>query len=213
MTIVEVIRMGRRVSKRFEHGEFTSIQLDHVPPLGEDRKTVFVPASPLEKLLSQVSDKTLGSQLNNLFSQIRGEGFAMAAMIMRVVQEKYGEEVWDDIEKVMHAHGYQRGKEFAETMKIDPTDARSIGRIFDLEDSLYGVKGEWVEFGRRRAVKREYECPFSEAAKLCPEMCTRAAAAVERGTFDAIGIKGKFELSKLMPNGDPYCEAIVEVED
>lgn len=99
-------------------------------------------------------------------------------------------------------------------MKIDPTDARSVGRILDLEDSTVGVKGEWVETGKKRAVKREFTCPFGAALSLCPDFCTRLISEVERGTFDAIGAKVKdFNITKLISKGDPYCEAVIELED
>ena len=98
-------------------------------------------------------------------------------------------------------------------MKIDPADARSLGRIFDLEDSRNGIKGEWVETGRKRAVKREYFCPLATGAEVCPEMCTRIAAAVERGTLDALGARATVSFAKLLPKGDPYCEVVLELED
>ena len=76
-----------------------------------------------------------------------------------------------------------------------------------------GVKGEWVETGKKRAVKHEYYCPISNAASLCPEICTRLIDAIERGTLDAMGVKGKFSLGKLLSKGDSYCEVIIELED
>ena len=196
--------MGKYVTEKYHDGDFICEWVDEVQPLGEDRKTIFVPSSPTQKLTSQLED---------LLSQVRSEGFSMSAMIMNVLAAKYGDAVWDEVEKVMYDYGYQRAKEFVEIMKIDPKDARSVGRIFDLEDSQYGVKGEWVETGRKRAVKREYFCPMAAGAMLCPEMCTHIAGATEKGTLDAIGVKGKFSLSKLIPRGDPYCEVVLELED
>ena len=99
-------------------------------------------------------------------------------------------------------------------MKIDDIkDARCVGRIFDLEDNGLGIRGEWVETGKRRAVKREYECPLVRPAKKCPQVY-RLFEAMERGTLDALGVKCKKPvLTKLMPLGDPYCEVTVELED
>ena len=196
--------MGKYVTEKYHDGDFICEWVDEVQPLGEDRKTIFVPSSPIQKLTSQLED---------LLSQVRSEGFSMSAMIMSVLAAKYGDEVWDEVEKVMYDYGYQRAKELVEIMKIDPKDARSVGRIFDLEDSQHGIKGEWVETGRKRAVKREYFCPMAAGAMLCPEMCTHIAGATEKGTLDAIGVKGEFSLSKLIPKGDAYCEVVLELED
>ncbi len=114
----------------------------------------------------------------------------------------------------MYDLGYARGQSVAQTMKIDPEDARSVGRIFDLEDSGIGIKGEWVETGKKRAVKREYYCPFAAAVSACPDICERLFAAIEHGTFDAIGVRVKdFRFGKLIPKGDPYCEVILELAD
>ncbi|NQT71638.1 MAG: hypothetical protein HQ553_02565 [Chloroflexi bacterium] len=195
--------MSDNVTERFEHGQYSCQWVDEVPLLEEDRTTVFVPPSPLQKLTSQLED---------LVSQVRGEGFSMAAMILSVLAARYGNEIYDEIEKVMYDYGYGRAQEFGQTMKIDPNDARSVGRIFDLEDTQNGIKGEWIETGKQRAVKREYFCPMATAATLCPEICTRVAASVERGTFDGLGVKGEFSFTKLIPKGDPYCEVVIELE-
>ncbi len=45
--------MGRKIVEKHEHGEFTCEWVDEMPPLGEDRKTIFVPAAPVETHLRQ----------------------------------------------------------------------------------------------------------------------------------------------------------------
>ncbi|OGO02478.1 MAG: hypothetical protein A2Y59_01495 [Chloroflexi bacterium RBG_13_52_14] len=193
------------MAEKNKRGEFACQWVDEVMPLGEDRKTIFVPMPDFAKLQSQ---------LDEYVAKASADMLALVAVLMNTLVARFGEEVWGVTEKVMYDIGYQRGLEFASIMKIDPTDARSIGRIFDLEDSRIGVKGEWVETGKKRAVKREFYCPIAETAALCPDLCTRLFAAVERGTFDAIGAKVKrFHIAKLIPKGDPYCEAVIELED
>ncbi len=177
--------------------------VDEVMPLGEDRKTVFVPEPPVYKLRSQIE---------NFINQTNSDMFSLAAILISVLVEKYGDDVWAITEKVMYDIGFARGPEFAATMKIDPTDARSVGRVLDLEDSRNGVRGEWIETGKKRAVKREYYCPLAERAAICQDICPRLFIPVERGTFDAIGAKVNFTIIKLMPKGDPYCEAVIELE-
>jgi hypothetical protein len=197
------LTMSKHVTEKYEHGEFIGEWVDEVPPLADDRKTAFVPSSPMQELPSQMED---------LLSQVRGEMFSMSAMIMSVMADRFGEAAWEAVEKVLYDYGRSRAEEVARIMKIDPADARSVGRIFDLEDSQHGIKGEWVETGKNRAVKREYVCPLAAGAALCPEMCTRIAAAVERGTMDALGVKGKLSFPKLLSKGDPYCEVVLEVK-
>jgi predicted ArsR family transcriptional regulator len=196
---------NKKIVEKSNKGDLICQWVDEVLPLGEDRKTIFVPMPAVTKFHSQLDD---------LIAQSRAEMFGLMAILMSTLAAKFGEEVWEATEKVMYDLGYQRGKEVASTMKIDPTDARSIGRILDLEDSSTGVKGEWVETGKKRAVKHEFYCPFAEVAAVCPDICTRLFAVLERGTFDAIGAKVKdFKLTKIMPKGDPYCEAVIELEE
>ncbi len=196
--------MANNITEKHEHGTHTCEWMDEVAPLGEDRKTIFIPPTPMQKISTQLED---------LLSDVRGEGFSMAGMILSVLAAKYGDEVYDEVEKVMYDYGLSRAEEYKKTMKIDPTDARSVGRIFDLEDSLHGIKGEWVETEKKRAVKHEYFCPLAVGAAVCPELCTRIAAAVERGTLDGLGVKGTFSFGKLIPKGDEYCEVILELDD
>jgi predicted ArsR family transcriptional regulator len=196
--------MGKKTVEKFQDGEHTCERVDEIQPLGKDRKTVLAPETPLTKLVQQ---------LENLVTQTSASGFAMLATVMNGLSEEYGDRVWEVAAKKMYEMGYARGKGVAQAMKIDPSDARSVGRIFDLEDSNIGVKGEWVETGKKRAVKREYYCPLAAVAGTCPEMCTRMFAAIEHGTFDAIGVKVKdFHFGKMMPKGDSYCEVILELE-
>lgn len=196
--------MAEEMIEKFQQGQYAYRLVEEIPPLGEDRSAVYIPAPQLEQLKSQIED---------VVSATRGEMFSMAAMIMGVLGAKYGDEAYEAVEQVMYDYGRGRAEEFGRIMKIDPKDARSVGRVFDLEDSQHDIKGEWVETGRKRAVKREYFCPMAEGAALCPEMCTRVAAAVEQGTLDGLGVKGRFFFTKLLPKGDPYCEVVIELED
>ena len=195
--------MAKKTTEKFEHGEFNCEWVDEVPPLRDDRKAILVPSSPHQDLTSQGA---------SLVAQAKEEMFTMSAMILSVMGEKFGEAAWPAVEKVMYEYGLSRAEEFGRIMKIDPTDARSVGRIFDLEDSQNGIKGEWIETGRDRAVKREYFCPLAAGGTLCPDMCTRVAGAVERGTMDGLGVKGTISFPKMMPKGDPYCDIALEVE-
>jgi predicted ArsR family transcriptional regulator len=136
--------------------------------------------------------------------------------IMNALSERFGEEVWDVAQKAMYELGRQRATTMARTMKIDDLDdARYLGRIMDLEDNNSGIKGGWVETGKKRAVKREFSCPLAEPCEKNPRVCSILLEAMEQGTFDALGVqlKGPKVLTKIMPEGDPYCEVTLELPD
>ena len=191
--------MGRRVEKQYKFGTYTAEFSEEMPPLGSDRKTQFLPDARPEKMAA-LGGITLGIFLANL---------------MKSMVEYFGEEVWEVAERLGYEIGRQRAATMIRTMEInDFSDARYLGRIMDLEDNNSGIRGEWVETGKKRSVKHEYECPIARPCKTCPEVCSVLLESMERGTFDALGVKIKKPvLNKIMPMGDPYCEVRIELEE
>jgi len=192
--------MGRRIEKTYEHGTHIAEFVDEIPPLGEDRKTIFLPDADVDKMVA-LGGRTLG---------------VMLASIMRPLAEKFGDEVWEMAKQAMYQVGRRRAASLARLMKInDPKDARCLGRIMDIEDNNSGVKGEWIETGKKRAVKREYECPLvCPQLEQCPQVCSTLLEAMEEGTFDKLGVRVKKPLiTKVIPSGNPYCEVVVELEE
>ena len=192
--------MGRKVEKNFEQGTYSAEYVQDMKPLGADRKTQFIPDAPPEKIAA-LGGRTLGIFL---------------AEIMNALSEKFGEEVWDVAQKAMYEVGRQRATSMARTMKIDDLgDARYLGRIMDLEDNNSGIKGEWVVTEQKKAVKHEYSCPLAEPCEKSPKVCSVLLEAMEQGTFDALGVKlkGPKVLTKLIPEGAPYCEVTLELSD
>jgi len=190
--------MGRRIEEKYENGTNIAEFVDKMEPLGEDRKTIFLPDTPPEKLV-EFGGATLGIFL---------------AKIMNAFEAKFGDEVWEVAEKVAYDIGCSRAAGMARAMKIDLTDARSLGRIHDMENNGMGIKCEWLETGEKRAVGRIFACPLARPAKGSPKVCSVILEAMERGTFDALGVKIKKPIiTKIMPLGDPYCEVTDELED
>jgi len=192
--------MARRVEKKYEHGTHIAEFVDEIPPLGEDRKTIFLPDTDIDKAIA-LGGRTLG---------------IMLASIMRPLAEKFGDEVWEVAKQAMYQVGRRRAASLARLMKInDLKDARCLGRIMDIEDNNSSVKGEWIETGKKKAVKREYECPLvCPQLEQCPQVCSLLLEAMEEGTFDELGVKVKKPLiTKVIPSGDPYCEVLVELEE
>jgi hypothetical protein len=198
--------MGKKVIEKHEHGEFIRESVDEIPPLGEDRKTIFVPEMPVEKLMSQ---------LEGSFSQASAGLISILVGVMGALEEKYGDEVWDVASKWVYDSSYQRAKGMGQLMKVDPEDARSVGRIWDLEACMMGIKSEWIETGKKRAVLRFFQCPLASAVAECPKVCDKLLfEAVERGNCDALGVRVKsLYMPKMIPKGDAYCEIVLELED
>lgn len=192
--------MGRRVEKNYEHGTHIAEFVEEIPPLAEDRKTIFLPDADIDKMVA-LGGRTLG---------------IMLASIMRPLAEKFGDEVWEVAKQAMYQIGRRRAASLARLMKInDLKDARCLGRIMDIEDNNSGVKGEWIETGKKRAVKHEYECPLvCPQLEKCPQVCSILLEAMEEGTFDELGVRVKKPLlTKVIPSGNPYCEVVVELEE
>lgn len=192
--------MNQKVERKSDRGTYKAEFLEQMKPLGDDRQTQFIPDTPPDKIAS-LAGRTLGIFLSS---------------IMNALSRRFGEEVWEVAKKAMYEVGRQRAATMVRIMKIDDLkDARCLGRIMDLEDNNSGIKGEWIETGRKRAVKREYECPLALPCQENPKICSVLLEALEQGTFDAMGVKlkGPKVLTKIMPAGDPYCQVTLELED
>ena len=192
--------MNRKVEKKLEQGTYQAEFVKEMKPLGKDRKTQFVPDAPPDKMAA------LGGRTMGIF----------LAEIMNALSERFGEEVWEVARKAMYEVGRQRAATMVRTMKIDDLkDTRGLGRIMDLEDNNSGIKGEWVETGKKKAVKHEYLCPLARPCEKSPKICSVLLEAMEQGTFDAMGVKlkGDVVLTKVIPEGDPYCEVTLELAD
>ncbi len=218
--------MGRKVVERFDHGEYVFEEVVEMLPLGEDRETVFVPKiddSLIDQLLPNPGPLILQGLLDkygeNEFKEVHEplfEKYGELAFIytLRSFADAHGEEVWEIAAAPLYEWGYHRGELIKKVMNIDPEDARSVGRVFDCEDTLSGIKGMWIEPGRKRAVKREFSCPAAEILCEIPEFCSKLAYQMEIGTFENMGVRlKKLDFPKLLTKGDPYCEVVVELED
>lgn len=94
-------------------------------------------------------------------------------------------------------------------------DARSLGKIFDFEDSLSGIKGEWVESSPNRAKKVETKCGPHHIFKDFPPYCEKFLYWIARGTLKELNVNaelGDFAKVKCIARGDDICEVIIEQE-
>lgn len=192
--------MGRRVEKKFAEGCYNAEYVSRMEPLGEDRKTQFVPETTAE-VMAALGGKTTAVFLSEILNALAG---------------KFGDDVWSVAAGVMYDIGRKRAGTMVRAMRIDDMkDARCLGRIMDLEDNNAGIKGEWVETGKNKAVKHEYDCPLADTCRKSPKVCSILMEAMERGTFEALGVKLKNPviLTKIIPDGDRYCEVRLELAE
>lgn len=134
------------------------------------------------------------------------------AALLPALYERYGERGVKALQFVFYQVGADRGALMRDALEIDPTDARSLGRVLDFEDHMVGVRGVWTEERRGRAVKEERYCPAARELTRCPEVCTKLMMAMEAGTFSIINPELEApELTKLLSTGDDCCLAVIEV--
>lgn len=125
---------------------------------------------------------------------------------------RYGERGVKALQYVFYRVGTARARAMRDALRIDVTDARSLGRVLDFEDAMAGVRGVWTEETRGRAIKEERYCPARRELASCPEVCTSLMMAMEAGTFSAMNARIEVpELTKLLSRGDDCCLAVIEL--
>jgi len=148
-------------------------------------------------------------------SVVQGYAARLPMLIVKNVVETFGERGWEALEKA--------AKEFADyrapLMKVlveEPENARSLGNIFDFEDGLSGVKGEWVESGPKSAVKAEKECVACEVFKEYPDYCGRFLWAIANETLKLLNPEAEltpFNKGKCLAYGDDSCEVKIRLPE
>jgi hypothetical protein len=117
--------------------------------------------------------------------------------------------------------GRFRGPRLARELGVDPSDPRSLGRIQDWEDELFGVTGHWTEEGtiegRRCATKHETACPFADVAAEDTRICTELVHRLESETFRSVQPAYRLlPLERLLSRGDASCtfrHEVLVIED
>jgi len=149
-------------------------------------------------------------------SVVQGYAARLPMMMVRNVVEAFGEKGWEVLEKAAREFAAYR----APLMKVvveDPENARSLGSIFDFEDALSGVKGEWVETGAKEALKIERKCVASEVFKEYPDYCGRFLSKIAEETVRLMNPKAEvtpFHQAKCMVYGNTdVCEVRVKIKD
>ena len=148
-------------------------------------------------------------------SVVQGYAARLPMLMVKNVVEAFGDKGWDALEKA--------AKEFAEyrvpIMKFlvdDPENARSLGNIFDFEDGMSGVKGQWVESEPKKALKTEESCAGCEVFKQYPDYCGRFLWTIANETLKLINPKVEltpFSEAKCLAYGDDRCEVKIRLPE
>ena len=96
---------------------------------------------------------------------------------------------------------------FAEMMGIKGNDAVAIASLFCLyEEQVLKVEGRVTELSPDRVVKESTKCPFQG---LSSGFCL-AFTGIAQGMAKAVNPAYKVTVTRLMTEGDPTCEWVVE---
>ncbi|HEY5531927.1 MAG TPA: hypothetical protein VIK22_08005 [Candidatus Anoxymicrobiaceae bacterium] len=134
------------------------------------------------------------------------------AWLLPRLHERFGERGVRALQFLFYQVGLDRARLLQKELSIDANDARSLGRVLDYEDGLFGVRGVWTEECRGRAVKEERYCPGARELAKCPEVCTNLMMAMEAGTFSVIQPRLAVpRITKLLSRGDDCCLAVIEL--
>lgn len=144
---------------------------------------------------------------------IQGYAAKLPMLIVKNVVEAFGDKGWEVLERSAKEFATYRAP-MLKVLVDDSESARSLGKIFDFEDGLSGVKGEWEESGRREAVKREEKCVPSEVYKEFPDYCGKFLWIIMNETIKLINHKAEvtpFKEVKCIAYGDTCCEIRVQI--
>lgn len=144
---------------------------------------------------------------------IQGYAARLPMLMVKHVVERFGDEGWKALEKA--------GQEFAAyrapllKVLVDNTEnARDLGKIFDFEDGLSGVEGQWEEHGTMEATKTENKCIASEVYKEFPDHCGKFLWHIANETLKIINPKSEvlpFNKVKCLAYGDDCCEVKIRI--
>lgn len=103
--------------------------------------------------------------------------------------------------------GRWRAPVLREKLGLDTNNMADMGRLQDWEDRVFAVTGHWTEREPARATKCETACPFADAAKDAPEICTEVIHALETATFRELNPRYRLvPLERLLSKGHDRCE-------
>lgn len=146
---------------------------------------------------------------------VQGYAVKLPMMMVRAITEEFGEKGWAVLQKTAEQFGRERAQILREALGTDVNDARSLGKVFDYEDGLSGIQGEWVESSPKRAKKVETKCAASNIFKEFPPYCEKFLYWIARATIKEFNTHAElrdFAKGRCMAHGDSVCDAIIEIK-
>jgi len=146
---------------------------------------------------------------------IQGYSAKLPMMMVKAVVDKFGKKGWAVLQKAAEQFGRERAQILKEALEIDINDASSLGKVFDFEDGLSGVRGEWVESSPNRAKKLETKCVPFNVYKDFPPYCEKLLYWIARATIKELNPNAELEdfaKAKCMAHGDDVCELTIELK-
>lgn len=146
------------------------------------------------------------------------QGYAarLPMMMVKAVTEEFGEKGWKVLRRVAEQFGRERADILKRALEVDVNDARSLGKIFDFEDDLNGVKGEWIESSPEKATKCETKCSASQVFKDFPPYCEKMLYWLSEATIRELNPNAKlrdFSKVRCKVHGDDVCEVGIEINN
>ena len=103
--------------------------------------------------------------------------------------------------------GKWRAPVLRDLLKLDTESLADMARLQDWEDRVFGVTGHWTVRDKTQATKCETHCPFAEAAKGEPALCSDVIHALETATFRELNPRYRLlPLETLLSKGGSRCE-------
>jgi len=146
---------------------------------------------------------------------IQGYAAKFPMMIVKAVADEFGEKGWAVMQKASEQFGKERAQILKEALEIDINDARSIGKVFDFEDSLSGIIGEWIESSPKQAKRLEKKCSPHYVYNDFPPYCEKILYWIARATIKELNPNAELEdfaKVKCMVHGDDVCEVNVTIK-
>ena len=143
----------------------------------------------------------------------------------RAVAKKYGIPEAVDLDvKVWNDLFERTARKIKKTLKLEGKGIEFVRdafpKICEVLDELMGFKGKTI-FAENKVISRVTQCEFWENVKKAGFdkfaeaglMCSRAHVAAYMGLFKGAfpDLKFKFTHTKRIPDGEPYCEVIIEI--
>jgi predicted hydrocarbon binding protein len=96
---------------------------------------------------------------------------------------------------------------FAQMVGIEGNDAIAIASLIRfVEERLLKCEGKVIEVSPDRVVSELNKCPFQTCS---PDFC-RVYDGATNGMVKAMNPAYKFRMTKMMSNGDPVCQWVLE---